>query len=242
MVAMEDDSGLIDLNAMGAVDANGDPVSGLQRKAAIGSLDSVYQPRLGPPRRIQIQWAAVAVLLSGALLAVSAVLVALMLRGDGSEPTVAAVQPRPAAPERVPAVVDPSLAATEFASEPIARRTHPERVVEPEPAPPAAAAPAPDRTRKVHRRTKKKLPATPTRARILSSMRRVQPQVRACARGHGGVVRIDMVIDGPSGRVRSARASGVPAAVGRCMASAAKRVRFKPFAARGFEIRYPMRF
>jgi hypothetical protein len=260
--ALEDNSGLIDLAKIGAVDALGDPVSGLQRRAAVGRLDAPAMPQLKPKR--SINWVAIAVVLTGAGLAMLTVVGALAMREMGlnaapDEPVVVAAPapsaasaatptptptpstPQPAAPtQRAAATPTPASTGTGTAEapggdEPQARDGEP-TVAPDEPAKPEKA----DRKERKRRRAKK-LPAKPNRAAILSGMARVTPRIRACARGQGGVARLEMVIDGPRGKVRSVTASGVPASMKACVTRAAKRARFKPFADEAFRVGYPLK-
>jgi hypothetical protein len=138
----DDDSGLIDLAGMGAVDAHGDPVSGLRRKMAVGRLDAPALPpvpagarRRGPGR------VAVAIVAAFAVIASGAVVVAALVRGGSkvgapaptpmaAAPTQAAVAPGDPTKADVPA---PRADADQGASEPAGDARHGDA------SPPAAA-------------------------------------------------------------------------------------------------------
>ncbi|MDD9933256.1 MAG: hypothetical protein OXT09_06620 [Myxococcales bacterium] len=237
----EDNSGLIDLRSIEQrLDPNGDPVSGLQRKATIGRLDAPSTPKLEPVR--PVNWIAIAMVVCGAMLAIAVVALALILKERQTGAPAPAVAPSAHAVVEPPTTPPPSAPAQQPAPTPAKSAGEPAARPTPEPEP-SGTRPAnvEEPQQKKKRRVRRKLPAKPDRASILAGMKRVQSRIRACARGQGGVAHIAMVIDGPRGRVRSAKATGVPGAVARCVNRAAKRARFKPFADKRFQIRYPIR-
>jgi hypothetical protein len=120
------------------------------------------------------------------------------------------------------------------------------RTVEPEPAPAPAAAgevgavvdlalgldepltPAPAAA----------LPASPSRAEVLSALRGVSEPVARCGLLRGGRVTVDATVHGPTGRVTSVSVSGDDAGeVGACVERAVRGARFPRFADESFTIR-----
>ncbi len=99
-------------------------------------------------------------------------------------------------------------------------------------ASPAAVAPSED------------LPESPSRDQTLSAMRGVESAVRACAAADGvtGTALVELQIDGATGKVTSASASGIDAPTSGCVEKAARNAKFPRFSKPSFVVKYPYRF
>jgi hypothetical protein len=165
-------------------------------------------------------------------------------------PAVAEVREEEAEPPE-PAKAAPVVAEAKAAPAPVAADTA--AVATPEaPAPAAqqhAAAEAPAETprpasterRRSSRREERSIDK-PSRAQVLAAMGRVQPAVKACFAGNRGTVVVDIRVEGRTGRVASAQASGQTGAVGSCVARAVRKAKFPRFTDDSLSIRYPMAF
>ncbi len=154
---------------------------------------------------------------------------------DAPEPANAApaADEAKAAPE--PPADDTAATATPEAPAPAAQQ------------PPAAATPAETprapstESRRSPRREEPSIDK-PSRAQVLAAMGRIQPAVKACFPGSRGTVTVDIKVEGRTGRVASAQASGQTGAVGSCVARAVRRAKFPRFTDDSLSIRYPMAF
>jgi hypothetical protein len=87
------------------------------------------------------------------------------------------------------------------------------------------------------------LPETPTRRQVLTTLRALEGEVRACGVGESGTVETRVVVAGATGRVSSARVSGDFAGtpVAGCVAEVVETARFPRFGRERFEIAFPYR-
>jgi hypothetical protein len=91
--------------------------------------------------------------------------------------------------------------------------------------------------------TASSLPEMPSRDAVLRALRGASDEVAACAPGDAGTATVRVVIEGATGRVRSATVSGDLAGTeaGSCVARAVRDVRFERFSRERFEVSFPYR-
>lgn len=86
----------------------------------------------------------------------------------------------------------------------------------------------------------------PSRADVLSAMRKIESEVRACAAGEAtpvtGTANVAITVVGSSGKVTSAEVSGLTGPVGSCIAKVARTATFAPFTRDKFSVTFPYRF
>lgn len=85
-----------------------------------------------------------------------------------------------------------------------------------------------------------RLPERPSRDDVLRTLRKVQPKLKACARGQRGVAMADIVVAG-SGRVRSVRVTQVTGPTASCVAREVRKARFPKFSSSKFSVKFPFR-
>lgn len=90
------------------------------------------------------------------------------------------------------------------------------------------------------------LAEAPSRADVLASMRKIEPEVRACAASEAtpvtGTANVAITVAGSTGKVMSAEVTGLTGQVGSCIARAARTASFAPFTREKFSVTYPYRF
>ena len=85
---------------------------------------------------------------------------------------------------------------------------------------------------------------SPTRADVLTAMRGIEAEVRACAGSEPvtGTANVAITVAGPTGKVTSAEVTGITGQVGSCIARVARTATFAPFSKDRFSVTYPYRF
>jgi predicted Zn finger-like uncharacterized protein len=87
---------------------------------------------------------------------------------------------------------------------------------------------------------------SPTRADVLSAMRKIEGEVRACAANEAtpvtGTANVAITVVGSTGKVTSAEVSGLTGPVGSCIARVARTATFAPFTRDRFSVTFPYRF
>jgi hypothetical protein len=93
---------------------------------------------------------------------------------------------------------------------------------------------------------KPSLPESPSRDDVLSAMRAIEGEVRACGASEAepvtGTANVALTVVGSTGRVKNAEVTGIQGAVGSCIARLARKVTFSPFSRASFSVNYPYRF
>jgi hypothetical protein len=86
----------------------------------------------------------------------------------------------------------------------------------------------------------------PSRADVLSAMRKIEGEVRACAASEAtpvtGTANVAITVSGATGKVTNAEVSGLTGPVGSCIARVARNASFAPFTREKFSVTYPYRF
>lgn len=87
------------------------------------------------------------------------------------------------------------------------------------------------------------LPEMPSRDSVLRALRSASGEVSACAPGDVGTATVRVVIEGATGRVRSAHVTGDLAGTeaGSCVARTVRGVQFERFSRERFEVSFPYR-
>jgi hypothetical protein len=85
------------------------------------------------------------------------------------------------------------------------------------------------------------LPKQPSRDQVRSAMKGVEPAVKACSTGGGGVAIVTVSVAGETGRVTNATVSGVTGPAGSCIARAARGASFPKFQQSTFKISFPFK-
>jgi predicted Zn finger-like uncharacterized protein len=88
------------------------------------------------------------------------------------------------------------------------------------------------------------LPETPTRDQVAAAMRAVAPAVLACGEGQtldSNQAQVAVTVAGATGRVSSARVTGVQGPVGSCVARAVREAEFPKFAKSSLSINFPFK-
>jgi outer membrane biosynthesis protein TonB len=87
------------------------------------------------------------------------------------------------------------------------------------------------------------LPEMPSRDSVLRALRSASDEVAACAPGDVGTATVRVVIEGATGRVRSANVTGDLAGTeaGSCVARTVRSVQFERFSRERFEVSFPYR-
>lgn len=90
------------------------------------------------------------------------------------------------------------------------------------------------------------LAEAPSRGDVLTSMRRIESEVRACAAGEAtpvtGTANVAITVIGSTGKVTSAEVTGLTGQVGSCIARVARTATFAPFTRDKFSVTFPYRF
>jgi predicted Zn finger-like uncharacterized protein len=86
----------------------------------------------------------------------------------------------------------------------------------------------------------------PSRNDVLTSMKKIESEVRACAASEAtpvtGTANVAITVMGSSGKVASAEVSGLTGPVGSCIARVARTATFAPFTREKFSVTFPYRF
>lgn len=88
------------------------------------------------------------------------------------------------------------------------------------------------------------LPESPSRDEVLSAMKSVESDVKACADGQtleSPTATVAIGVSGATGRVTSVRVTGIQGTVGSCIARAVRGASFPKFAKSQFSINFPFR-
>ncbi|HET8933471.1 MAG TPA: hypothetical protein VFN67_08535 [Polyangiales bacterium] len=80
----------------------------------------------------------------------------------------------------------------------------------------------------------------PTRAAVLTAMRKVTPDARSCLSGNT-VAQVDIAFSGATGKVEAATVHGVTGAAASCVARAVRAAKLQPFTTPRLEITFPFR-
>jgi hypothetical protein len=87
---------------------------------------------------------------------------------------------------------------------------------------------------------------SPTRADVLSAMRAIEGEVRACAANEAtpvtGTANVAITVVGATGKVTGAEVTGLTGQVGSCIARVARTATFAPFTRDRFSVTFPYRF